>query len=55
MITNLTVAVSQSPVYLAVEGAEGGEGHTNAYLVGVAVFVALVLLLLVTLSFNRDR
>lgn len=52
MIAQTSAVLSE---YLAA--AEGGEHHAehNAYLVGVCVFIALVLMLLATLSFNRDR
>ncbi|MGW0641056.1 MULTISPECIES: hypothetical protein [Streptomyces] len=38
-------------------GGEGGGNHEslNPYLVGAGAFVALMLLLFITISFNRDR
>ncbi|CAM5568888.1 MULTISPECIES: hypothetical protein [Streptomyces] len=38
-------------------GGEGGGNHEslNPYFVGAGAFVALMLLLFITISFNRDR
>ncbi|MFH8435981.1 hypothetical protein ACH4A3_12280 [Streptomyces sp. NPDC018007] len=38
-------------------GGEGGGNHEslNPYVVGAGAFVALMLLLFITISFNRDR
>lgn len=42
---------------LASGGGEGGGNHEtlNPYFVGAGAFVALMLLLWITISFNRDR
>ncbi|MGQ0626104.1 MAG: hypothetical protein ACT4PP_15830 [Sporichthyaceae bacterium] len=48
-------ALTLSELLASAEAEGGGEGHRNAYLIGVSVFVALTLMLLATLSFNRDR
>ena len=50
MIAQTTIAVSQ---LLAAEEPE--RTQHEPYLVGVSVFVLLTILLLATLSFNRDK
>lgn len=52
MIAQTTVALSQ---LVAAEAEHGERTHHEPYLVGVSVFVLLIVLLLATLSFNRDR
>ncbi len=52
MIAQTTVALSQ---LVAAEAEQGGRAHHEPYLVGVSVFVVLTLMLLATLSFNRER
>ncbi|NUU20264.1 MAG: hypothetical protein HOV68_01935 [Streptomycetaceae bacterium] len=41
--------------HLANEGGEGKHENLNALGAGLGAFIALLILLIITLSFNKDR
>ncbi len=47
--------IAHATILLAAEGMESAETGVPAWVIGVGVFAFLVLLLLITTRFNRDR
>ncbi len=49
------IVQSLTDIVVASEAELGERAHHEPYLVGAAVFVVLTLMLLATLSFNRNK